>query len=251
MLRSATRYSIHSPFLYDLVENVIRNGHISPGVRAVEDLRRKCLSSEEVILKTDYGKRGEDKGLAIYPVSIASIARKSLMRRRHAVRLHNLARHLKATSILELGTSLGLTTAYMALANPGSQVLSLEGCPELCKRARVNLDVLGIKNAEVVEGKFEEQLEGTLARLGKVDLLLIDGDHRKESLLANLERCYPFLHNDSVVIIDDIHQDPEMEEAWEMVFRREEIRISLDFYFMGWLFFRKESSKEHFRLRYL
>lgn len=220
-------------------------------LRLVEDLRRQCLDNHEIILKTDYGKGAAIGDKATYPVAVKTIAGTSIMRRKHALRLYHLSSYLQSTSILELGTSLGLTTAYLALANPNARVISLEGCPELCKMARKNLEILRIGNAEVVQGQFKEKLGGVLSRLGKIDLLLIDGDHRKESVLAYLEQCHPYLHNDSVVIMDDIHLSSEMEQAWDQACKIEGVNISLDFFFSGWLFFRQESSKEHFRLRYL
>lgn len=202
-------------------------------------------------MKTDFGSGAGAADRSEYPVSIKEIARKSLMSQKHALRLHHLARYLHPTRILELGTSLGLTTAYLALADPNARVVSLEGCPELCKLARKNLKELDVYNAEVVEGHFKKTLGKALSDLGRVDFLLIDGDHRKESVLSYFEQCYPYLHNDSVVILDDIRLTPEMEEAWELIIRKCEVTISLDFFSSGWLFFRKESSKEHFRLRYL
>ena len=251
IFHSGTRYRIHSPFLYDLIDQVIMNGKIPGELRPVEGLRKKCLRSKKVILKTDYGKGAGEGYSTAYPVSLKHIARTSLTSRNHALRLFNLAKYMHAVNILEMGTSLGFTTACLALANKNARVVSIEGCPELSKIATTNLASLGIQNAEIISGRFEDKLMEAMARLGKIDLLFIDGNHRKEAVLANFEGCLPGLHNGSVVILDDIHASPGMEEAWRILSSRADVTISLDFFHSGWLFFRKESSKEHFRLRYL
>lgn len=249
--RSGTRYRIHSPFLYSLIDGVIINGKREPGLDRIESIREKCRNSREIILKTDFGKGAGEAGQAVYPVRVSTLARSSVTARKHALRLHLLVKYTRSGNILELGTSLGLTTAYLALQDGPARVISLEGCPELSRLAESNLADAGAADVEILTGRFEDRIGEALEKLGQVDLVYLDGDHRKSAVLANFERCRPFLHNDSVFVIDDIHSSPGMEEAWEELIRRKDVTISLDFYHWGWLFFRKESSKEHFRLRYL
>jgi len=158
---------------------------------------------------------------------------------------------MKPGRILEIGTSLGITTSYLACANPESRIITLEGCPELSRKAREHFRKLGIKNAEVMEGRFEDTLSKALDMLGGVDFVFIDGNHRKEAVLDYYAKCLAFSNNDTIMVIDDIHSTAEMEQAWEQIRQMKDIRISLDFFFSGWLFFRKESSKQHFRLRYI
>lgn len=251
MLGAGTLYRIHSPFLYELIDNVVVKSRMSPELQPVERLREECRNSHDIIHKTDYGRNAEGPAGTTYPVPLARLARTSVSSRRQALRLHHLAKYLRATEILELGTSIGITTAYLALSNPKARVMTLEGCPELAGLAVKNLEKLNIRNVEVFQGKFEEKVGEALSKLGKLDLLFLDGDHRKEPVIANFERCMPHFHNDTVVVIDDIHHSPEMEQAWEQLVTRKDVTISLDFFHCGWLFFRKESSKEHFRLRYL
>ena len=217
----------------------------------VETLRKRCLRNTEIAQKTDFGPVARTSAKVVYPVSVSHITRNSLMSRHQALRLHYLVKFLKAGKILELGTSLGITTAFLAKASREAQVVTMEGCPELCEMAKRNLDILGIENVEILKGRFEDRLGEALLKLGKVDLLIIDGDHRKESVLSNMERARPYLHNDSVIVLDDIHLDKGMEEAWQALIGDPDVKVSIDLFFMGWLFLRKESSKEHFRLRYL
>ena len=250
LLHSGNRYRLHSPFLYSLAEEVLRANRPANGGEKIEVLRQECLESKEIIMKTDYGEGGKSIGGAIYPVELRRIAMTSLTPKGQARRLARLVQYTKAGRILEIGTSLGMTTAYMAMANPESRVITLEGCPALCRKAGEHFARLGLKNIELIEGRFEDNLPKALMKLGRLDMVFIDGNHHKEAVLDYFEKCLAYAHNDTVIVFDDIHASKGMEEAWELVKHRQEVRISLDFFYTGWVFFRKESSRQHFRLRY-
>jgi len=251
LLHSGNRYRVHSPFLYSLIGEVIRADKPADGGEEIGQIRQECLKSKEIINKTDFGNGGIQGHGIIYPVRLRRLVMTSLTSPRHARRLYRLARFIKAERILEIGTSLGLTTAYLARANPGARIITLEGCPELSRKAREHFKWLGLENIEVMEGRFEDTLPKALDRLGSVDLVFIDGNHRKEAMLYYYEKCLAHSGNDTVMVFDDIRASAGMEQAWELVWQKQEVRISLDFFFTGWVFFRKESSKQHFRLRYI
>jgi predicted O-methyltransferase YrrM len=138
----------------------------------------------------------------------------------------------------------------LASAHPAARVISLEGCPELSRLARLNLGGLGIRNAEVITGPFSETLPRAVAAAGKVGLVYIDGNHRGSALIEYFNLCLEHADNDTIIVIDDIRSSPDMEQAWEQIRNHSTVRVSLDLYFSGWLFFRSELSREHFKLRY-
>jgi len=251
LLHSGNRYRVHSPYLYTLIGEVIRRDKPSGDFERIEQIRQECIISDESIQKTDYGESGKYHPGRIYPIAVRKIALTSLTPPRNARRLYRLVRFMKAKKILEIGTSLGITTAYLALANPDARITTLEGCPELSRKAREHFNRLGIKNVELMEGLFEENLSIALDRLGMVDLVFIDGNHHKEAVIDYYEQCFDHSGNETVLIFDDIHSSPGMEEAWDLIRQKDEVRVSLDFFSTGWVIFRKESSKQHFRLRYI
>ena len=229
----------------------MRSDNIISECKQVELIRQECRKSSEIISKTDYGEGGKSNDGKTYPAALKKIASTSLTSPRHARRLYRLARYLKANRILEIGTSLGITTAYLALANPEARIITLEGCPELCRKAKEHFKRLGIKNVEVMEGRFEDTLSVALDRLETVDLVFIDGNHRKKAMLEYYEKCREYSHNNTVIVFDDIRANAGTEQAWEIVRQKPEVSISLDLFFTGWVFFRKESSRQYFKLRYI
>jgi predicted O-methyltransferase YrrM len=243
---SRTRYSIHSPFLYDLIMACLYRKHRLPDFSDVEMLRGRLRKDYRVISKTDFGT-GEGQ----YEVKISEIAKNSLSSRSKLAKITLLARFLKVRKIIEIGTSLGISTAYLARSGPDVEMLSLEGCPETAKSAKANLASLNINNAGIIEGEFQTTLPEALEKLRKIDMVFIDGNHRKDPVMEYFSRCLEYAGNDSVFIIDDIHWSEEMEEAWHEIKSNAKVRLSLDLFHMGWVFFRKESSPQEFILRYL
>jgi predicted O-methyltransferase YrrM len=251
LLHSGNRYQVHSPYLYTMIEEVIRSDKHEAGFERIEQIRQECLKGNEIIQKTDYGESGKNYPGRAYPISVSKIARTSLSTPKYARRLYRLVQFMNAGKILEIGTSLGITTAYLALANPGSRIITLEGCPELSLKAREHFHRLGIHNIDLIEGRFEDTLSKALMQLGTVDLVYIDGNHHKDAMIDYFEQCSHHSGNETVMIFDDIHSSSGMEEAWEIIRKKAEVQVSLDLFSTGWVLFRKESSKEHFRLRYI
>ncbi len=250
LLNSSTRYSVHSPFIFRLINEILRNKTEIPETKQVEKLRRELLSDHEIIEKIDFGAGSIYPKSEKYPVKISQIARRSSGSRKQASRLFRLVRFSGALNILELGTSLGLTSAYLSLAAPGGRVVTIEGCPALAEIARKNFRNMDLANIDVVEGRFEKVLPEVLVSFSQLDFVFFDGHHTKEATLKNYHQCLPLIHNESVFVFDDIHWSSGMEEAWHVIREGEPVRSSIDLFGMGWIFFRKELSVQHFILRY-
>jgi predicted O-methyltransferase YrrM len=208
------------------------------------------LKERRKIRKTDLGSGGGEGGTISYPVRISHLARSSAIPARRASRLFNLVRFLNAHHILELGTSLGISAAYMAKADPNARIVTLEGCPELAGLARNNMEDLELKNVQVITGPFSEKLPEALNILQSLDLVFIDGDHREEPTLDYFHQCLPFTHSETIIIIDDIHYSKGMERAWESIASHPGVTVSIDLFYQGWILLKKELSHQRFVLRY-
>ena len=116
--------------------------------------------------------------------------------------------------ILELGTSLGISTLAMALAAPDRRVISVEGSPELAAIASENLRNHGASNAEVICMEFSEALR-YLADTGiKVEMAFIDGNHRGKALAEYVETIRR-MGEEMIMVADDIRMNSDMSRAWK------------------------------------
>jgi len=144
---------------------------------------------------------------------------------------------------------MGISTAYLAKASPNAQIITIEGCPNIHREAVDNLNALEINNVECINGPFEGTVASQAARLGQVDMLYIDGDHRSKPTLSYLNAALPFLHEGSIVIFDDIHWNSDMEKAWQQITEKDALTVTLDLYQFGLAFLHKGQAKQHFRIK--
>lgn len=248
-LREAgTWHDVHSPFVFGLIEHVLRKSSLHVEFTPIERLRIELLKSDRRIHVTDLGagpkrKSGPER-------FVRDIASSALKPRKQAELLFRLARYFSPAAVLELGTSFGLTTLYLARGASTGHVHTIEGCPETVAIARHHFDLLNFTNITSVQGSFSERLPQTLRAIDRLDLVFIDGHHAMIPTLKYFEQCLDFTHDNSVLIIDDIHWTPDMEAAWEAIKVHPRVTVTVDLFHMGLVFLRKEQEREHFRLRY-
>ncbi|ARK12020.1 class I SAM-dependent methyltransferase [Fibrella sp. ES10-3-2-2] len=244
-------HGLHSPFVYALYRDIIRHRHPAPsGTLPIEVLRSDLLKSSDSLTVTDLGAGSRRTTGA--QRSVASITRNAQKPARYAWLLHRLIGHFQARYVLELGTSLGLTTAYLAnaVAQTQGQLYSFEGCPNTAARARTHLDQLGYSQVKLIVGNLDETLAQTVSELLRIDLAFFDANHRYEPTVQYFMTCLPRVHNDTVFIFDDIHWSEDMERAWAAIKAHPAVQVTVDLFGVGLVFFRREQPKQHFILRF-
>ncbi len=118
--------------------------------------------------------------------------------------------------ILELGTSLGISTLALALAAPERRVVSVEGCPALAAIARDNLTRHGAANAEILNMEFSEALSLLSKEGTKVSLAFIDGNHRGEAMKQYVSKIST-MGDEMIIVADDIHLNRDMYNTWRFL----------------------------------
>lgn len=241
-------HGIHSPFIFDLVTRVFTN-KIDPGIIiAAERIRRKMLSDNSGIVVKDLGSGSVSLKSNLRKVS--DIARRSPVPAKYGVLLSKMAAEFGSPHIIELGTSLGISTIYMASSCPDSTVDTIEGCPSTAGIARQNFIEMGLNNIHVSEGPFDEVLPGIISTGIKPGLIFIDGNHRKEPVLKYFNILAEFADSKTVIIIDDISYSEEMAEAWNEIKLHKKVTASIDIYRMGLLFLKEGITHNHYIIRY-
>jgi predicted O-methyltransferase YrrM len=247
-LGSKTRHGTHSPFVYRLADEVIYDFSNKSDYNNIEDQRKKLLNDDSEIQVTDLGAGSHlNKNRT---KSVKQIAKNALKRPGLAQLIYRLAKDNNPEQILELGTCLGLTTAYLAKAVPTAEVITIEGCPQTAAVAAQNFKDLQLKNIELKVGNFDTILPSITKSKAKLDFVYIDGNHRKEATLNYFRLCLPKVHENSILIFDDIYWSTGMKEAWEEIKQHPDVRITVDLFWIGLVFFRSGQAKEHFKLRY-
>jgi len=246
-LDAVDEHSLHSPFYYDFYVNVVRGSQQNNIHGAGETARQKFLKDSRSIPVDDLGKGSVHFNTTTR--SIGDIARTSLSNAKFSKLYTRIIEYFGAKTVLELGTSLGVNTLYLAEA-PETKVITFEGAPALAKEARQLFEDLKIATIEIVEGNLDQTLSLRLSKMSKIDFAFVDANHTFEATTHYVNQLFKKSHAKTVIVLDDIHHTPEMEKAWHTLRDSPLVYGSIDLYRCGLLFFDPSLNKRHVVLQF-
>ena len=153
-------HGIHSPFVFDFVINVLNDYNTYDCYGRIEPLRAHLLRNKSIIEVKDFG--AGSAVIASAERKIKAIAKSSLKNKKFAKLLFRIVNYYQPETIIELGTSFGITTCYMACANKKSEVYTFEGSNVIADIASQNFIKAGLQNINLIRGNFDETFSDTL-----------------------------------------------------------------------------------------
>jgi len=248
---SKNEHGVHSPFVFDLLTKCFYDKKQKPQYSILKKYRKDLLQNKNTIEVTDFGA-----GSRVFKSNtrqISKIAETAGITPKRAELLCRMVNYFQPSSILEIGTSLGLATSALSLGSEsrslGSKITTLEGCPETSGIAKKQLEKFNLNNVDSIVTEFSNYLSSSQLQASNFQLIYFDGNHSKKATLDYFELLLPTITNDSVWIFDDIHWSTDMEDAWEIIKNHPKVRVTIDTFQWGLVFFRIEQEKEHFVLR--
>lgn len=242
---SKNKHGVHSPFVYDLVTKCFNDKKKYPEYHVLKTYRQALLKDSSMFEMKDFGQGSRVfKGNAR---KVSAVVKNAGMKKKRQRLLFRLAKYFNSENILELGTSLGLGTIAFSLSNEFAAIHTVEGCPNTLNKAQEYFEKFNLHNIEIHQKIFKDFLEQNASE--KYDLIFIDGDHNGERTLAYFNSLMKNIHNDSIIIFDDIYWSKDMTEAWQQIIANEKVTVSIDTFQSGMVFFRKEQPKQHFIIR--
>lgn len=254
LLKAKTRHGVHSPFVYHFLENCLYNDKKESAFDAIEQERKKLIRSREKITYFDPGA-GSRVTKSNQPATkvtrrVCSIALNSLQKPKYCRLFNRMVTYMEAESILELGTCFGITTAYLSLANKKAGVDTIEGADSIANIAEQVFKKTNRSNIRLYKSSFDHVLPDLLTPEKKYDMVFIDGDHKGESLLKYFDNIVKHINPHGVIIIDDIRWSESMFNAWNVIINKQEVKVSIDLFNLGMVFFKPGTSKENFMIRF-
>ncbi|WKV11666.1 class I SAM-dependent methyltransferase [Marivirga harenae] len=238
-------HSLHSLYFYNFYTNLIKRKKHSNDWEPIEKLRSELLkdNSEYKILDLGAGSKVEKSTVR----KVKSIAKHSLSSPKFSQLLFQLIRKYKFRNIIELGTSLGINTAYISKADEDAEIHTFEADHNAMAIAKkVNS---AQKNIKFHNGDITEILPAFLQQSKKdVDLVYADANHTYEASIHYFNVLLPYLAPNSIYIMDDIHWSAGMKRAWLEIRQRNEVKSSIDLFDAGILFFNPDFKKQNYVL---
>lgn len=234
-LHEINEHSLHEPFAYDIYTSVVVPSRTQNPDEQIERIRETYLSEKKTVHLNSPGANSTFTKRSLYQTAFHGSTKP-----RHAQMLTLLATYYGSKMLLELGTSLGLTSLYLSSV-PGSNLVTIEGDPMLCTEAKKNLGNSG--NVRVISGNIDDTLDQVLADMNTVDFAYFDANHRYRPTIDYFEKTLQYCHEQSVLVFDDIHWSAEMSNAWHDISKHPRVSVTMDFYHMGWVFLKPMERK--------
>ena len=266
---NTTGEGIHSPYLFRIVRFILRDENTFYCFADIERRREQLLACPDVLDVVDFGSQGTPEGKLVQR-RVCDIAKNHLESPKVGQTLFRLLHFMgqeehRPLHILELGTSLGITTAYLASVSSRNTVLTFEGSEAVLRLAQGVWRALRLENIQWQQGNIDDTLlnicddqRQTLLRNDKrlttndqrpIDLAFVDANHTYEATKRYVEWLMPRMTEKGILVLDDIHYSKDMERAWQELKADERVTTTMDLYHIGLLFFDPHYLKRHYRIR--
>ncbi|MFT4565128.1 MAG: putative O-methyltransferase YrrM [Saprospiraceae bacterium] len=227
--------TLDSPHIAAIIKKVIWRNDIPKQITDIIEKRRsELLNSRKSITPVDLGA-GSFSGKTKMR-SIAEIARNAVSEKAKCRLLYNTAQYYKPKNILELGTSLGISSLYLSKALPKSQIYTIEGDLQILGFASSH-KIPKTDNIQYINADFEQGLNKLLTDGQSMDLILIDGAHHSKLQEALLPYYRSLSHKKTVWIIDDIYWSEDMTAWWNSLIQEKQFNVAIDLFQFGILYY--------------
>jgi len=244
---AVNEHSLHTPFLYELYTKVVKSDHLNGDFSEIKSIYKKLLKDKSKVHITELGAGSSVNSSTSR--SVRSIAQHSLTSLKFSALYYRLIKYFNIRHIIELGTSLGINTLYLAKYE-ATKIYTFEGCQNTINIAKTNFEKAEATNIKIIEGNINQTFPSFLNGQLKPDMVYIDANHHYTPTLRYFDLILKNRHDNTIVIIDDIHWSEEMSKAWKEICDHPEVSLSIDLNRCGILFFKHDLTKQHFYLMF-
>jgi predicted O-methyltransferase YrrM len=246
-LNAVNQHSLQAPFIYELYTKVIKSDKLNGNFSEIESIRAAFLDNNEIIKNNSLGAPSKKNKTS--SATIKSIASGGITSSKYSALLYRIIKHFRMREIVELGTSLGVNTLYLAKYE-ATKVTTFEGDTSLTKIAQDNFNDHQAHNINIIEGNIDKTLSSYFDGSIRPDLVYIDANHTYEATLKYFNIIIHNKHDETIVVIDDIKWSESMQRAWKNIVDHPEVTMSIDLNKCGMVFFKPDFTKQHYVLAF-
>lgn len=233
-------FNVHSPFVYKLVFQIFY-GNVPKELQTLINSRRKqFLNIDTKVRHIDYGAGSKSKG-KVSDIEVKQIAETAVSGNRKCKWLYNIVTASNPTYIVELGTSLGISTIHLSWN--GARVTTLEGNPDIAALAKESFQKTSFGNRiDIRAGRFDDLLPDLRKGSEIPGLVYIDGNHTYEATLRYFHFFNEWRNGEKMTLVfDDIYWSSGMKQAWKELTAHNDVGLSIDLFQFGIVFLTSEA----------
>ncbi|MEO9476320.1 MAG: hypothetical protein ABJG41_12320 [Cyclobacteriaceae bacterium] len=239
--RAVNAHGLHSPFLFNLYNQVIkaRDKKLKADLKT---LRKSVFSSNEVLIYTD------PKTLELRNEQTGTWAKRVTSSLRFNIFLIKLIDYLQTETVLETGAAAGINAASLSHST-ANKIVTMEGSKEIAQLARQTINKFGKQDVDIIEGEITDTFADSLSKYSP-DLIFLDADHRKETIRFYMDEISKAKQAPKCILIHDIYWSRDMKQAWLEVVQTPSFNLTIDLFEVGLVFPNYQMEKQHFRIKF-
>lgn len=240
------KYSVHSPFVFNLITKVIEERNPFYRFEEIELIRKRLLQDNRPVTRHD--PRGKGKQTE---TTVSGIVRREAVTAKKGALLFRLANHFKPKTMLLAGSSTGLSTLYLTSYAAGLKCVSFEPLREF---AAISQWVYGEAARTSIEQHTGEvnsgQLTECLNTMKTLDLVFFNSRDEQIDVLQLFNACLPYSTDHTLFIIDGINKTKRTRAVWNELTGRQEVTVSIDLRTSGLVFLNGKLHKRNYKIHF-
>ncbi len=222
----------NSIFSDDFIANVLDINKVELYSEKALNYYGELLNSNETIFQIDFG--AGSRRFRNNHRKVSDIAKISGTKPQYGIFYQKLISYFGIKRVIELGTSLGIASAYFSSVFSDSEVVSVEACPNTLEFASNKLKNNDFNNITLINKSFDDFFNETNSYYKYFDFAFIDGNHRKLAVLSYFEKFkFDFLKDVNIIVIDDINWSFDMHSAWQEIVKTNKNSTCLNLFRCG------------------
>ncbi len=231
------KYKVHSPFVFDFLNEILEDDRIYYSFGVIENYRRNLLGNASKI--NNNGKAP----------TINQLTKSKSISDKIGQLLFKTVHLYKPNTILSIGSNLGIASLYQGMPNSKAQLVSLESSIPIAQQTTHFIKQLGIKNIQLKAGNLGEVLPPTLKELTSIDQVYFNDFWGMKSTSNYFKTCAAYFNPNTVFIFREPYASEDSLAFWQKIKAHEKVKLSIDLYDLGFLFFRSEQKEAaHYQL---
>jgi predicted O-methyltransferase YrrM len=174
--------------------------------------------------------------------------KKEIQHKNYGALLFRIVHFFKCRNILQIRAYTGILSLYLSMASRrNSTCYALEENSEWLNAVKIFAEQQQLENLHWMGGDYAGNLQKLKVYIPAFDLIFINQSGNAEKTMETIELSKSFISEKTILIIDGISRNKEINALWEKIKNLPETRVTIDLFALGIVFFDKKLHKQHYK----